>query len=149
MTGDEQTRKLLLLQAAAFLPLFRDAMRSRGQIGEAKIDALAAPVQARWSNVEAVFEELSKNKADACALAYGLMKRDPGVARSIVETGRRLIFAKGTDAHDYKFSEAVLEDYSHIAAPWRDRFLAASLFWMKGSGAPDSPVAKRTRAALG
>jgi hypothetical protein len=148
-TGDEHNRKLLLLQAAAFLPLFREAMKARGKIGAAKIDGLSAPAQSDRYDVESVFGELSKNKASASAMAYGLMKSDPDAARSIVDAGRRLIFAKGTDAHDYKFSEAVLEDYTHIAAPWRDRFLAASLYWMKGSGAADSSVAKRTRAALG
>jgi hypothetical protein len=66
----------------------------------------------------------------------------------LIDLGRRLIFLKGTDSHDYKFSSAVLEDYSFISPAWRDRFLAASLFWMKGTGAPDSGVVKRTRAAL-
>jgi hypothetical protein len=42
----------------------------------------------------------------------------------------------------------VLEDAAYIAPAWRDRFLAASLFWMKGAGAPDSPLVKRTHAAL-
>ncbi len=41
-----------------------------------------------------------------------------------------------------------MEDYAHIAPAWRDKFLAASLFWLKGSGDADSPVVKRTRAAL-
>ena len=66
-----------------------------------------------------------------------------------MDAGRLLIFLKGTDAHDYKFSSAVMEDYTHIAPPWRDRFLAASLFWMKGSEGPDAPLVKRTRAAVG
>ena len=61
---------------------------------------------------------------------------------------RRLLFSKGTDSHDYKYSSAVMEDYAFIAPAWRDRFLAASVFWLKGSGGPDSPVVKRTRAAL-
>ena len=35
------------------------------------------------------------------------------------------------------------------AAQVRDRFLAASLFGLKGSAGPDAPVVKRVRAALG
>ena len=41
-----------------------------------------------------------------------------------------------------------LEDYRHVSPAWRDRYLAASVFSLRGSGAPDSPVAKRTQAAL-
>src|SRR5205807_6853084 len=36
--GDDATRRLLLLQCAAFLPLFRGAMTSRGKVDDARID---------------------------------------------------------------------------------------------------------------
>src|SRR5439155_25663283 len=39
-TGVDETRKVLLLQAAAFVPLFREAMKGRGKVGDAKIDAI-------------------------------------------------------------------------------------------------------------
>ena len=39
-SGDDQTRRLLLLQNAAFLPLFREAMGGRGKVGDARIDQL-------------------------------------------------------------------------------------------------------------
>ena len=39
-------------------------------------------------------------------------------------------------------------EHPHISPAWRDRFLAASVFWLKGSAGPDAPVVKRTRAAL-
>ena len=59
-----------------------------------------------------------------------------------------LIFLKGRDAHDYKFSSAVLEDYQNISPSWRDRYLAASVFNLRGSGDSDNELVKRTRAAL-
>jgi hypothetical protein len=43
----------------------------------------------------------------------------------------------------------VFEDYQTMARPWRDRFLAASVFNLKGSGDPDNELVQRTRAALG
>ena len=55
------------------------------------------------------------------------------------------MFLKGTDSHDYKFSSAVLEDYAHVSPAWRDRFLAASVFWLKGSGGADTSLVRRTR----
>ena len=66
-----------------------------------------------------------------------------------MDAARRLVFLKGNDAHDYKFSSAVLEDYGHVSPHWRNRYLAASLFYLPGSGAPDNALVGRTRAASG
>ena len=63
----------------------------------------------------------------------GYLKADPD-PRPLMDAARRLVFLKGTDSHDYKFSSAVLEDYAHVSPAWRDRYLAASVFWLKGSG---------------
>jgi len=59
-----------------------------------------------------------------------------------------LIFLKGNNSHDYKFSSAVLEDFHHVSPAWRDRFLAASVFNLRGSGDKDNSLVNRTRAAL-
>jgi len=67
---------------------------------------------------------------------------------SLTGTTGRLVFLKGHDSHDYKYSSALLEDYSLMAPPWRDRYLAASAFYLKGSAAPDNDLVKRTPAAL-
>ena len=106
------------------------------------------PFAGFWESVEHVFEALSKDKPYAARLAMSVQKQQPGGARKLADAARLLVFLKGSDSHDYKFSAAVLEDYSHIAPPWRDRFLAASLFWLKGSAGADSPLVARTRAAL-
>jgi hypothetical protein len=66
----------------------------------------------------------------------------------LADAARRLIFLKGRDSHDYKFSSAVLEDYAILSPAWRDRFLAASVFNLRGAGDPDSDHVQRTRAAL-
>ena len=80
-------------------------------------------------------------------LVMAFLKDNPD-PKPLADAARRLIFLKGRDSHDYKFSSAVLEDYHHLAPPWRDRFLAASVFNLKGAGAPDNDLVKRTRAAL-
>jgi hypothetical protein len=79
-------------------------------------------------------------------LAYLKANSDP---REFIMLARRLVFLKGTNAHDYKFSSAVLEDYLHLSPTCRDRFLAASVFNLRGSGDSDNDLVKRTRAALG
>jgi len=69
-------------------------------------------------------------------------------ARPLMDAARRLVFLKGNDAHDYKFSSAVLEDYDHVSAAGRDRYLAASLFLLPTPGEKDNDLIQRTRAAF-
>ena len=69
-------------------------------------------------------------------------------ALAYMTAARRLIFTKGNDSHDYKFSSAVLEDYYHVSPGWRNRYLAASVFNLRGSKQPDNRLVERTRAAL-
>lgn len=147
-TGDDNNRKLLLLQAASFVPLFREAMKGRGKVGEAKIDELRPGERQKEISVDGVYATLTKDKTAAAEMALGFMKSNPMGIKELIDAGRLLIFLKGTDAHDYKFSSAVMEDCASISPAWRDRFLAASLFWLKGSGAGDSRLVKRTREAL-
>ncbi len=148
-TVEENTRKLLLLQAAAFVPMFRDAMKSRGKVGDARIDELKPVEHLQDHDVGNVYSTLSKDKMAAAKIALTILQNNPGGAKELIDAGRLLIFLKGTDSHDYKFSSAVMEDYAHISPASRDRFLAASLFWLKGTGSGDSPLLRRTRAALG
>jgi len=59
-----------------------------------------------------------------------------------------LLFQKGDNAHDYKFSAAVLEDYARISPAWRDGYLAASVFLLPDARRKDNDLVARTRAAL-
>jgi hypothetical protein len=148
-SGDDETRRLLVLQGASFLPLFRRAMTSRGKVGDARIDQLEPVEVGSGDAAGAIFAELSKNKLSAARMALGYLKADPAGAKKVIDAGRLLIFRKGTDSHDYKFSSAVMEDFDNVSPEHRDRFLAASLFWLKGSGSPDAGIVKRIHAALG
>jgi hypothetical protein len=147
-TGDANLRSFLTLQAASFLPMFRDAMKARGKVGEVKIDELHAREEDKAFTVRDVYTELSRNKEQAARTALTVLKADKSKAKELMDEGRRLIFLKGTDSHDYKFSSSVMEDAQLISPEWRNHFLAASVFWLKGSETPDSPLVKRTHAAL-
>jgi hypothetical protein len=142
---DDETRRLLLLQNAAFLPLFR------GDSGGAdiQIDQIgpAALSQAGPEALDEVFAAITSNRQEAASKALAYLKQQPNPA-PFIQTARRLIFLKGTNSHDYKFSSAVLEDYEHLAPEWRERFLAASVFNLRGSGDRDNALVKRTRSAL-
>jgi len=142
---DPETRKLLLLQNAAFLPLYRGQSADKGL----RLDELE-PLSAKASGAGAmdeIFAEMSGNRLVAARKVLGWLQDNPDPA-PFAAAARRLIFLKGRDAHDYKFSSAVLEDYLHLQPPWRDRFLAASVFNLRGAGDSDSDLPSRIRAAL-
>ncbi len=145
-TQSDETKRLLLLQTAAFLPLFRGEPSKKEAV---QIDKFAAePLKtAGPAVVDEIFAEISHDRMGAArkTLAY-LEAKHP--AKDFLDTARRLLFLKGTNAHDYKFSSAVLEDFPHVSPAWRDRFLASSVFWLSSSGAPENELVKRTRAAL-
>jgi len=138
-TAEDETRRFLLLQAVSFIPLFR------GKLDKVvKIDELE-PVGG--ATVKEIFADVSGDKSAASAKLMGYLK-EKGDPRPILDAARVLIFLKGRDAHDYKFSSAILEDYYHLSPGWRDRFLAACLHYLKGSGAPDNGLVPRIREAV-
>jgi hypothetical protein len=141
----DETRRLLLLQNAAFMTLYRG---NHGPSG-IQIDSLEpTPTKASGPGaIEEIFADISADRLAASSkiLSYLNQSSDP---KPLADAARRLIFLKGHDSHDYKYSSAVLEDYSVMAPPWRDRYLAATAFYLKGSADPDNDLVKRSRAAL-
>jgi hypothetical protein len=146
-TRVEETRKLLLLQNAAFLPLYRGGKDDGNHIDT--LEPLALKDSGAGA-VEEIFADVSGNKASKLRAAQKILAylKDNPDPKPLADAARRLIFLKGRDSHDYKFSSAVLEDYAFMAPQWRNRYLAASVFNLKGSGDRDNDLVKRTRAAL-
>jgi hypothetical protein len=149
-SGDDHTRRLLTLQCAAFIPLFRQAMQGRGNVAEFKIDELtpAAPEATDAAAVNEIFSTLGKDRQQAARKLIGALEKKQATAESVIVAGRVLVFLKGDNSHDYKFSSAVLEDYYHVSPAWRNRFLAAGVFNLRSSEDRDNALVKRTRAAL-
>ena len=141
-TANDETRRFLLLQNAAFLTMFRD----RGGIKDGITIDQFEPADGTPS-IDEIFADITDNKERAArkALAYLKSAEDP---KHFMREAQRLIYLKGTGSHDYKFSSAILEDYHHISPKIRDRFLAASVFWLQGSGKKDTDLVARTRAAM-
>lgn len=152
-SGNDENRRLLLLQNAAFLPMFRGAMEQRGRLARTSIDNVAAAATPQPDLTSAdIFGELSRNPQRAIEQALSFLKtpsKSPqSKAKELRDAARLLVFLKGTDAHDYKFSSAIFEDYDHISPEWRDLFLASNLIKLRGAGDPENRLVQRTRAAL-
>jgi hypothetical protein len=143
--SDDETRRLLLAQNAAFMPLYRGNSTDKGL----HIDALepAAITASGDGAIEEIFADISRDRLLGARKILARLKENPD-PKPLVSAARRLIFTKGRDAHDYKYSSAVLEDYNSMSPPWRDRYLAASAFYLRGSGETDNTLVQRIRSAL-
>jgi len=150
-SGDPRTRLMLLLQNAAFVPLFR-GMIDKGKVSAPKVRVdQFEPAEPKSDGADAVndiFATAGRSRMEAASKALGYLK-GPEQAKQLIQTARRLVFLKGRDAHDYKFSSAVLEDYYHLSPQVRDRYLAAAMFYLPSTAAKDNDLVKRARAALG
>ncbi|MEX0611282.1 MAG: twin-arginine translocation signal domain-containing protein [Pirellulales bacterium] len=151
-SANDETRRLLLLQNAAFLPMFRAAMGDRGRIRDETVDTMMpAKINADASAIEQIFADLRAEPMTAASQLLGFLKEtsaNGGSAKHVLDAARMLVFLKGDDAHDYKFSSAILEDYYHVSSDWRDLYLAANLFQLPSSVDRDNSLVERTRAAL-
>ena len=158
-TDDDATRRCLLLQNAAYLPMFRDdSIRRRptgftrpemavpGVLARERIDKIRPSAVAEGPpTVEEVFAELGRDRRQATFKLLTSLEHGTS-AESVIDAARLLVFLKGDDTHDYKYSSAIIEDYGHISAPWRNRFLAANLSLLRSSSASrDNPLTERIR----
>jgi hypothetical protein len=141
------TRLALLLQNAAFLPQFREAMKSRGSVSADRILDLEPAENPAAITLEAIFNDVGKSRISAGRQVLSWLNAG-NAAGSLADAARRLVFLKGNDSHDYKFSSAVLEDCLKLTPEYRNRFLAASTWMLKGSSFPTNSLVERIRSAL-
>jgi hypothetical protein len=144
--ADDNDRKLLLLQNCAFLTLFRKAAQGRGRLQAKKLDDVQ-PVKVGKDAVADILSDVSRNRTRAAGKVRQYLQSG-GDANTLIGGARRMIFHKANDAHAYKFSSAVMEDYYHVSPKFRDTFLATSVFNLTGSGGRDNPLVERTKAAF-
>jgi len=143
---DEITKKLLLLQGCAFVPMFR--ARLTGKAASTSIDDVRPlTIQRPSGAIDEILSDVSTNPMNAARKVRAYLGNG-GSVENLMNAARRLIFLKGDNAHDYKFSAAVLEDYFNVSPSWREQFLATSVFNLRGSGDRDNALVERTRAAL-
>ncbi|WP_197490739.1 hypothetical protein [Planctomyces sp. SH-PL62] len=146
-SGDDTTRKLALLQAVGWQPLYRERIKSPNPIA---IDAIPedAPVSTDLEAVQGIFEAVGKDRERAAAETVSFLSRG-GSPRELFDAASRMIFLKGTDSHDYKYGAAVWEEALHTTDPkWRPRLAAAAMYHLPGASRPDSPLMIRAREAV-
>jgi hypothetical protein len=147
-SGDDQTRKLALLQAAGWIPLFRARTNTANPISIDAIEAIS-PRSEGDDALNAIFATAHKSRTEAAARAVGYLFQG-GSSDAFFAVARRLIFHKGRDSHDYKYGAAAWEEFRLASNPkWREPIAAAMLAQLPDPEAADSPLMKRARAAVG
>ncbi|MEX2170920.1 MAG: twin-arginine translocation signal domain-containing protein [Pirellulales bacterium] len=148
-SGNNETRLLALLQNAAFLPMFREAMQGRGDVRDITVNNLQPKSEGSSAGISVaeVFELLGEDRDAAASLALSRLQ-SVGEAKEMIDAARLVTFLKGNNAHDYKFSSAVLEDYYLVSPEFRNQFFASNLYQLRSSQEKDNQLVERTRAAL-
>jgi hypothetical protein len=148
-SGDDLTRRLALLQAVGWQPMYR----ARAKPASAnRIDSLKPGGDTLTSNggeaVAEIFTAINRDRNDAGAKAMTYLARG-GSADLIFDMARRMIFHKGRDSHDYKYGAAVWEEFLWSTdSKWRGPMVAAAMFNLPGAKTPDSPLMTRARDAV-
>ena len=145
----ETTQLLALLQSAAFMPAFRRRIgNTQPDLRIDELEPLAVPGNGADALRDA-FSELPQNPTAGARKALHYLQRG-GSADALVASARRLLARNGRQSHDYKFTEAALENHREMApSAWRDRVLAASMAYFTGSAEAPSPVSQEALQLLG
>jgi hypothetical protein len=148
-SGDDLTRRLALLQAVGWQPMYRGRSRPSNTT---PIDSLkpGADVSASSGDeaIADIFTAINSDRKEAGGKAMSYLARG-GSADLIFDMARRMIFHKGKDSHDYKYGAAAWEEFLWSTnAKWRGQMVAASMFNLPGAKTPDSPLMTRARDAL-
>ena len=143
------TRLLALLQSAAFMPGFRRGVRhSRPDLRIEDLEPL--PVSSnRADGLSDAFSELPRDRISGARKALHYLQHG-GSADPFLASARRHLARNGRRSHDYKFTEAALENYREMApTAWRDRILSASMAYFTGPATAPSPVSREALRLLG
>jgi len=146
---DPKLRLRIMLQNASFNALFlsrmkRDAVSDKKATEIQPID-LQGPKE---DQVQTILTNISRDNDTAAGQILGLLKDDTSAATRLIDATRRMIFLKGSNSHDYKYSSAVLEDFFNISPQCRNRYLATSVYKMRGSTEKDNGLHQRILAAI-
>jgi hypothetical protein len=147
--GNEQTQQLMLLQGAAFIAMFR-AMVDATQ-PDRGLEALE-PVPLDRPSVDPIgeiFSDLSAgHRVQAARKSLGYLQNG-GDAGALIASARHHLVYNADDAHDYKFSEAVFDNYAHVSdCAWQWRFLSAGMAYFKAPAKRPAPVVEETMELL-
>lgn len=142
-TKVEATKRLMILQAAGWLPLMHHSIvRLHGPMEDLELETLGAEATAASRGLEQVFAEPSPDGARA------LMDARPGNVEAFLGRLRSSLYRKAFQSHQYKYVAAIQEESALAHPRWASRILAPSITYAPTDGDPDTEVLERSLAAL-
>lgn len=143
----EETRRLLFLQAAAWLALARDVLKdlkglSTSGPGIERLEAASEPC-----TVQQAIEAASRSDGRSASMVLRVA-REPELASQFISQCRSLTLRKAPEHHHHKYAAAVFEDFPGTHPRWGPHLLAVSLSYLRNPADPDSDVTQLARAAL-
>jgi hypothetical protein len=146
---DEPTQQLTLLQCAAFIVMFREITHAtQSDVNLRKLEPL--PLERKTPDpLDEIFAELSDgHRLQAARKSLGYL-RDGGDADNLIATARHHLVYGAQEPHDYKFAEAVFDNYAQCPDPaWRAGFLSAGMAYFKAPGRRPVPIVAETLRLL-
>jgi hypothetical protein len=141
LCGNEETQQLMLLQCAAFIAMFRTLVAATQP--DASLESLQPlPLDSTGAAaVTEIFADVSAgHRLQAARKCLGYLQNG-GDADALIATARHHLIYNAEEPHDYKFSEAVFDNYSHLVdSGWRSRFLSAGMAYFRGPAKRPGPV---------
>jgi hypothetical protein len=137
---DDRARRLIALQAGAWVATVRDAVvRNNGAYAEGPgIDAPAGGTQ------ETLAEAVD---ARAPARVWAALERAPDEQAYLARLRSDLV-PRADQNHQYKLAAAVIEESRRVHPRWRARILATAVDYLPAASEPPSEVHSRSLAAL-
>jgi hypothetical protein len=142
-TASERNRRVLMLQAAGWVPTMRDVLLDRDAISMKGPGIAALGDHARETEK---LDELFEAK-DAAAVRVHL-DRHPEEIPAFLKQLKARVGAKATEYHQFKYPVAIEDESRRTHPRWASRILAPSLPYMPTGGDPDSEIAGRSLQAL-
>ena len=146
---NQQTQQLILLQCAAFIAMFREMTRTKEtDVNLPKLEPL--PLEHKDVDpLEEIFSDLSaRHRLEAARKSLGYL-RTGGDPDNLIATARHHLVYGAQEAHDYKFAEAVFDNYAQFPDPaWRSRFLSAGMAYFKAPRQQPVPIVAETLRLL-
>jgi len=135
---DDSTRRIALLQAAAWIPLFREALAPRVgfSVDDPGLDELVQPSEGQAVEVRELFEEPTRERTRA-------FLRDPGALAPFEDALRRHVFRGGREHHVPKYAAVLIEDVRTADPRWRGALFAAALEYLPSTRTPTTEIYER------
>ncbi len=138
-TRVESTRRLMILQAAGWLPLVRRGLvKFFGAFEGPGLDALGATADRDTARSEEIFEQLSP---DAARLH---LDREPGRSTPFLAQLRDHLVHRAFQSHQYKYAAAIHQESALVNPRWASRILAPSITYVPTAADPKSEVSQRS-----